>query len=164
MEMLLVRHGIAADAAPRHPDALRPLTTRGRRRMQRAVAGLLALDLRCDRVLHSPWKRAAQTAELLVPLACGPIVACDRLALPPDAALIEWLRKACRRDERLALVGHQPWMGELLALLATASSAPGDGILVGKGGVAWLIGECRPGGMQLRALFPPRVLRLLGGG
>jgi len=172
MELLLVRHAIAADPRPGQPDAQRSLTERGRRRMRKAVAGLAAMDLRCDRLLHSPWKRAAQTAELLRPLVTGESHATELLARAPSPELLAHVRGTPRgeaaergdragRAPRVALVGHQPWMGELLALLITGSDRAGEAALFGKGGVAWLVGECKPGGMQLRALFPPRVLRSL---
>ncbi len=174
MELLLVRHGIAADARPGQPDSTRSLTLRGRRRLQRAVAGLVALDLHCDGLLHSPWRRAAQTAGLLAPLVRGPSLASALLAAPPGPELLAAVRAAGDRgasperagsEPRIALVGHQPWMGELVGLLAGGPAGGpvlGDGVLFGKGGVAWLVGACQPGGMQLRALLPPRVLRQLG--
>jgi phosphohistidine phosphatase len=140
--------------------------------MRKAVGGLLALDLRCDRLWHSPWKRAAQTAELLLPIVSGESHATELLARAPSAELLALARGTPRADAaeraragralRVALVGHQPWMGELLALLVTGSDRAGEAALFGKGGVAWLVGECQPGGMQVRALFPPRVLRALG--
>src|SRR5262245_28298361 len=63
MDLVVVRHAIAEERSAGLPDEERALTPRGRRRMRLAVDGLRRLKLRFDRVLHSPLKRAAQTAE-----------------------------------------------------------------------------------------------------
>src|SRR6187431_1608616 len=65
VELLVIRHGIAHDAAPGGRDADRALTREGRTRMEQVARGLLRLDLRVDRLLHSPWRRAVETAEQL---------------------------------------------------------------------------------------------------
>jgi phosphohistidine phosphatase len=62
---------------------------------------------------------------------------------------------------RVAVVGHEPWLGELIALLTTGESRHGETIPLKKGGVAILEGAPTPGGMTLRALLPPRVSRRL---
>ena len=54
-------------------------------------------------------------------------------------------------------------MSELLAWLLTGSPVAGARFAFKKGGVAWLEGPLRPGGMVLRAYLPPKVLRVLGG-
>jgi phosphohistidine phosphatase len=160
VELLVVRHGISEDAAESGRDADRALTRNGRERMAAEVRGLQRLELRVDRVLHSPWRRAVETAELLEPLAGGGAwrEACEHLAAPPGRALL-----AALRGERLAVVGHEPWLTELIALLALGNPRSGHALDLKKGGVAWLEGEVRPGGMGLRALFTPRALRRLGG-
>jgi phosphohistidine phosphatase len=170
MELLVVRHAEAeepqdATAAGRR-DLQRQLTARGRRRMERGVAGLLALSLDCELVLHSPWTRATETAALLAPLASGETRALPALARVPDGRLLAELARLAARHEggetRLALVGHQPWLGELVAWLTIGEREKGSALALGKGSVAWLSGRPAPGGMELRALLPARVLRKLG--
>ncbi|HVQ24975.1 MAG TPA: histidine phosphatase family protein, partial [Planctomycetota bacterium] len=68
MDLVVVRHAIAEERSADRPDDERALTPRGRRRMRLAVGGLRRLGLRFDLVLHSPLRRAEQTAELLDPL------------------------------------------------------------------------------------------------
>ncbi len=180
MELLVIRHAIAEDvdeaAAAGCPDAARRLTERGRRRMERAVRGLLALDLPCELALHSPWTRATQTAALLAPLVTRETRPWAALARAPDAAMlaelqheVEALGKSggtlrAEGEPRLALVGHQPWLGELVAWLTTGKRAAGEAMPLGKGAVAWLAGRPAPGSMELRALLPSFVLRTLGQG
>lgn len=159
LDLLVVRHAIAEDAAASGRDSDRELTREGRERMQAAVRGLRALDLRVDRVLHSPWARARQTAELLAPLCEGrpPLRACDELAQPPGKALLALLDAP-----RLAVVGHEPWVSQLVAWLACGTPERAGAFEFRKGSVARLEGEPRPGGMVLRALWPPATLRRLG--
>jgi phosphohistidine phosphatase len=159
MEVLIVRHAIAVEhgaLAPGQPDEARPLTEEGRRRFRRVVRGLLRLDLRVDRCLHSPWTRAVETADLLRPVIDGESVCEPLLAGAPGDELI-----ASLRGRRPALVGHEPWMSEMLALLVFGDAEAADGFGFKKGGVAWLEGEAKPGGMRLLAFMPPGVLRRL---
>jgi phosphohistidine phosphatase len=160
MRLLVVRHGVAERDAPSGRDEDRALTPRGRALLEEEARGLLALGLSVERLLHSPWRRAQQTAELLAPLldaARAPQV-CEHLAAPPGAELL-----AALRGPDAAVVGHEPWLSQLVAWL-TAGQARSQVVELEKGGVAWLQGEPRPKGMLLAALLPPRVLCRLGGG
>src|SRR5688572_13080505 len=91
MELFIVRHAIAEEPRAELEDAERALTSKGRKRFARSVDALAALDIQFDRIVHSPWRRAAQTAELLTPLCENDPRAHDALARPPDSALLELL-------------------------------------------------------------------------
>jgi phosphohistidine phosphatase len=158
MELFLIRHAIAAPRSPMLPDAERPLTRQGRERFVQAVAGLQRLGIRLRQVHHSPWLRAAETAALLTPVLKGDLLPTRALACPPEAALLHEIEAT-----PAALVGHEPWMRDLLAWLVTGSPTAGAMFAFKKGGVAWLEGPLRPGSMVLRAYLPPKVLRVLGG-
>ncbi|MBW2526082.1 MAG: histidine phosphatase family protein [Deltaproteobacteria bacterium] len=159
MDLFVIRHALAEERRPGLSDAERVLTVRGRRRQTLATTGLQRLGLSFDSLRHSPLARAVQTAELLVPLLQGPCRATEALARPPGPELLEELE-----GERAALVGHEPWMGELVAWLLLGTPDAGGAFRLGKGGLAWLEGEPRPGGMRLRALFTPRALRCMACG
>lgn len=162
MQLTIIRHAIAEPGAD---DAARPLTKKGRRRFERAVETLDELGVRFDRVLHSPKRRAVETAELLVPLLKAPrgattsgertgeLVSTPLLARAPGVEL--W---ALLDSERLGVVGHEPHLSSLLSWLLTGE-ASGSAFELKKGGVAQLEGEPSPGGMKLKALFTPKVLR-----
>ena len=62
---------------------------------------------------------------------------------------------------RVGVIGHEPWLGELIALLTTGEPRHGETLALKKGGVALLEGTIAPGGMRLRALLPPKILRRL---
>lgn len=151
MRLYLVRHAIAEDGAE---DDLRALTPKGRRRFRAQVALLERLGVTFDRLLHSPKRRAVQTAELLVPLVEGETEVTTLLAAPPSAELLVRCVGA-----RVGLVGHEPWLSQLLAWLIAAD--PGGALVeLKKGAVAALEGTPRPKGMRLTWLLPPKVGRV----
>lgn len=157
MDLFLIRH---AEAVPREDaavDADRSLTPRGHRRFAAVVRSLDALGVRFDRVLHSPWLRAVETADLLAQLIDGETEVSPLLAAAPS---VDLLAKCGGR--RVALVGHQPWLGELVAWLVTGDRSAGAQFPLDKGGVVWLDGAPEPGKMLLRASLPGGVLRALG--
>jgi phosphohistidine phosphatase len=93
----------------------------------------------------------------LRPLIAGELIESSRLAQAPARALLEELRGA-----RIALVGHEPWLSELLAWLTVGAAELGPRFVLKKGGVAWLEGTLAPGGMRLRSMWSGKVLRALG--
>ena len=157
MQLFLVRHAIAVPSAPERPDAARPLTAEGRAKFVKAVRGARALGWKLDRLYHSPLTRAVQTAELLRPLLDGPCTALPDLARAPDEEMLAHIEGA-----RVALVGHEPHLGALLAWLVTGDPSRGERFCFKKGGFAVLTGEPRPGAMTLEGLVAPRLLRRLG--
>jgi len=134
-ELYLVRHGIAAERGDEWPDdSKRPLTPRGAARMREVAAGLRALESRLDLILTSPLVRARQTADLLQQGQGGSIPLEETTVLAPGgrpADLVELLRSK-KKVERVALVGHEPDLGQLAAFLIGAR-AP---LVFKKGGVA----------------------------
>jgi len=158
MQLFVIRHAVAEDAVPGQDDAERKLTDAGKAKLRRTVRGLRALELRLQRVLTSPWRRAAQTASALSPIADAPPIATDLLAQPPRAELLALIAE---RNETTAVVGHEPWLGELAAWLLFGDSRHGEALLIKKAGVLWLDGTAVPGGMQLHASLPPKLLRAL---
>jgi phosphohistidine phosphatase len=158
MQLFVIRHAIAEEAAPGGDDAARALTDDGVKKMKQIVRGLRALDLELERVLSSPWTRALETAKLLAPVAAAPPIATDLLCQPPRAELLAMIAE---KGEPTGVVGHEPWLGELIAWLAFGDTRHGEAIVLKKGGVVELEGSAVPGGMMLRAIHPPRTLRRL---
>ncbi|HEX2689973.1 MAG TPA: histidine phosphatase family protein [Kofleriaceae bacterium] len=158
MQLFVIRHAPAEDAQPGRDDATRELTEVGKAKLRRAVRGLRALEIRFERVLTSPWRRAAQTARLLEPIATDTPIATELLTQPPRAELLAMIAE---RNETTAVVGHEPWLGELAAWLAFGDTKHGDALVIKKSGVLWLEGIAVPGGMQIRASLPPKLLRAI---
>jgi len=159
-ELYLVRHAIAAERGSEWPDdTKRPLTERGISRFKEAVKGLRHLDVTVDEIFTSPLVRARQTAELLAAGVDGkpPIKVLEALAPGHSfASLMSQLAKVARR-RRVALVGHEPDLGELAAHLIGAGRA----LAFKKGGVCRIdigsLSSRRAG--SLIWFFPPQVLR-----
>jgi len=158
MQLFVIRHAVAEEAGPDRDDAARELTRAGKAKLRRAVRGLRALEIRFERILTSPWQRAVQTAELLAPIANHGPVTTELLTRPPRADLLALISE---RNETTAVVGHEPWLGELVAWLAFGDTRHGDALDIKKGGVLWLEGTVVPGGMQIRASIPPKLLRAI---
>jgi phosphohistidine phosphatase len=161
-ELYLVRHGLAEERGDAWPDdSKRPLTDEGISRMRKAARGLARLGMSVEVVLTSPLVRARQTAEILAG-ALDPrpsLVNVDSLA--PDgayAAVVADLEKHARKT-RLALVGHEPMIGEFAARIL-GSRHP---IEFKKGAVCRIdIEDLPPAGPgDLRWMLTPKILRAL---
>lgn len=164
MQLLVVRHGIAEAHHSNEDDALRQLTPEGERKLRRVVRGLHTLGWKLDTVLTSPWLRAARTAELLRPISGRAAVETELLAQSPRAELLALINESTgpqKTRHATAVVGHEPWLGELVGWLAFGDGRHGEALDIKKGGVVWLDGTAVPGGMSVLAILPPKVLRAL---
>ena len=120
-ELYLIRHGIAEERGDAWPDdTKRPLTDEGMTRLRRASRSLAHLGVAIDVVLTSPLVRTRQTAEIFA-AAFSPHPAIVNLdVLAPDgstAAVLAELEKHARR-KHIAIVGHEPGIGDLAGRLA----------------------------------------------
>ena len=165
MRVTLFRHGPAGrrDGTRWPDDAKRPLTRRGRERTLRAIDGLHRLLGRPTRVFTSPLVRARQTAELLGEKV-APDVRVETLdALVPGAPCREALRclRGLTSGAKAVMVGHEPHLGKLAALLLIDSS--GAHLPLKKAGalVIDFVGPVEAGAGRLYAFLPPRALRRL---
>lgn len=154
MELFLIRHAEAVDFA--RSEAERSLTSEGRERFQASVRGLASLGIAFDAIWHSPYMRAAQTAQICGELSSSAPQPCDELLQAPSQLLLKKLQGV---EGCLALVGHEPWMSELYARLTTGDPAHATGLPFGKGAVAWLRGSPAWRGMDLCGFIPPGVSR-----
>jgi phosphohistidine phosphatase len=161
--LYLVRHAIAAERGPNYPDDReRPLTSEGVARFKRVVEGLKEFDVKLEVVLTSPLTRAMHTAELLVAGIGGKPRIETLEALAPGgrmAQVLEAIAKFSKRSHNIALVGHEPDLGELAVRLLRARGT----IELKKGAVCCieLDGAMPTGPGTLKWLLPPRALRKL---
>jgi len=164
IELFLVRHAVAGERGPAYPDdRLRPLTEEGSARFRQAVRGLAAIEVTFDLILTSPLVRARQTAELLVAGLPGHprMDTLDALAPGGRVPLImeAIAHRSRQRLSRIALVGHEPDLGELASRLLGARGA----FQFKKGAICCieLQGRLAGGPGTLLWHLPPRVLRRL---
>ena len=150
MDLILWRHAEAEDGLPGAPDAARELTARGRKQAMK-MAGWLDRNLPSGcRILCSPARRTVQTADALG----------RRFRIHADLGIdgepqrmLQLANWPLARDPVL-LVGHQPALGRLAALLIHGVEADWT---VRKGGVWWLASRERDGLQQvyLKAAMTP---------
>lgn len=144
MDLILWRHAEAEDG---HPDAARPLTSKGRKQAAKVAAWLEARLDGPARVLSSPATRALETARALRPdvtvvpaLAPGvsPRALCEAAGWPDGQGT-------------LVVVGHQPDFGRAAAHLLFG----GNGSLNVKKGAIWWFRQKDGGEVVLVAVLSP---------
>jgi phosphohistidine phosphatase len=160
--LYLVRHAIAEERGDQWPDdTKRPLTSKGIARMKEVVKGLTALEPGIEVVLTSPLVRARQTADLLVDgLKPKPTLEVFPLLAPGEApAKVAAALGAYAGRHTIALVGHEPGLGELGQWLIGAN-AP---VVFKKGGACRIDVASLPPERygQLVWLALPKMLRAL---
>ncbi len=162
LELYLIRHGIAAERGEDYPDdSKRPLTGAGIKRLHQEARALNALDVGFDHIIASPLTRTKQTAEILMAaLASKPTLSTSDALAPAGSpsGVFQELGRHMRKG-RIALVGHEPNIGELAARLIGARVP----LTFKKGGICRIDFEVFPpkGTGQLRWFVPPGMLRAI---
>ena len=119
MQVLIIRHADAESEAK--TDELRPLSSKGKADMWKNAQGLKTIVPQIDRIAHSPLLRAQQTAEIIAQVySAAPLE-----ILPPLApnhsmtAILTYLQQQSSIAPMVALVGHEPILGQLATWLLT---------------------------------------------
>ena len=161
MTLYILRHGIAEEAAPGGDDRARRLTARGRAKLRAAAEGMKAFGIRFDVLLTSPLVRARETAAIVSEVYGKSPVPRELAALASGVSPGETVRalKPYARSHAVMIVGHEPGLSGVAALLLTGSP---DGVRLAlkKGGLIAL--DVGGGNATLRSLLSPRQLRRLG--
>lgn len=165
IQLYLIRHGLAGARGEAWPDdTKRPLTTDGVARLRREVKGLGALGVTFDQVLTSPLVRTRQTADVVAQALAprGAVVTIDALAPGGTPAAVMAALAQHARQGSIAVVGHEPDLGQLAARLIGAK-AP---IPFKKGAVCRIDLDTLPPTHPGRLVWfaPPKMLRRLGKG
>jgi phosphohistidine phosphatase len=135
MDLIILRHGKAEDFNPRG-DGARVLVEKGRAQARSAALMLKRAKLLPDIVLTSPLARARETADEFCTTAEMPgavIQGWLSCGMHPQEALNELA--GFREFKRVAIVGHEPDLSELIQWILGAS---GGSVEVKKGTIACL--------------------------
>ena len=160
LELYLIRHGVAAERGEDYPDdSKRPLTNAGISRLRKEAKALDELGVGFDHIISSPLVRTKQTADVFAEtLKSKPSVSLSDALAPAgtSAAVVQELAKHMRKG-RIAVVGHEPNIGELAARLIGARMP----MEFKKGAICRIDFEVFPpkGAGQLRWFVTPRMLR-----
>jgi phosphohistidine phosphatase len=127
MNLYILRHAIAVEhGAPGITnDDDRPLTDKGIRKLKKVIKAIAAMDLEFDVILSSPLIRAKQTAEITA----------DELKLRKNLkftndlkpggnprTLIQHINELSSKPGNIVLVGHEPYLSKLIALLSSGNT------------------------------------------
>lgn len=123
MFLYIVRHAIAEErdefAKKKLEDSLRPLTIKGKKRMQKIISKLKTELKELDLVVTSPFVRAKQTAVLISDMVGKPKVI-ESAELVPHAApqaFVRWLKSEGKSKKRVLIVGHEPHLSSLVSYI-----------------------------------------------
>lgn len=129
MRLMLMRHG---DALNTRPDARRALSQVGMSEVRANAMRLLEAPWRPSVIIHSPLRRAVETAELVAKcLDFGsPLTTWDELV--PNGDCRHLLRKLAESaEESPLLVTHQPLISTFIEYLTGESVRVGTGYIAG---------------------------------
>jgi phosphohistidine phosphatase len=154
MDVWLLRHALAEDAAPSGRDADRKLTPEGAARASAVARGLAGMASGIEAVLSSPYRRAKETAAPAAKALGLPVT--ESRALEPGHSPAEVLKQlAASSWEQVLLVGHEPLLGSIVGVIVFGDED--HAIPLKKAQVAqlrWSPGEVG----KLKALIPAKVL------
>jgi phosphohistidine phosphatase len=166
MNIFLLRHGIAVERSTTdsQKDSDRPLTPKGKRQLRKSAAAMKKMKLRFDLILSSPYERARRTAEIVAKelKLKKRLKFSDLLRYESDPQeLISQLAQLKRTPKNLLLVGHEPYLSQLISWLTTG--APDLAMDFNKGGLCKIEAEkLRPGQCaQLAWLLTPKQMKAL---
>jgi phosphohistidine phosphatase SixA len=116
-ELILLRHAHAEPGATGEPDLDRPLSAEGLAEAEAAGRWLAAQGLVPDRVLCSPARRSRETLEAVLGTIGYVEQRLEDSIYEATPGILAELVDANRETERLLLVGHNPGLERLAALM-----------------------------------------------
>lgn len=156
-DLILLRHAQAEPGTAGDVDADRPLSPSGRSEADAAGAWLKEHAVAPDCVLCSPAARARETCERALSALGGicDIVSDPRIYEATPASLLALLDEQASCN-CILLVGHNPGLENLVALLSDGASDSGRGMP--PSAIAWLSlnrGSLEPGSAEVRHFWWP---------
>lgn len=166
MELIIIRHApaeVREDFAKKGlEDQFRPLTLKGRKRMQKVCVHLRDHVKNIDLIVSSPFTRARQTAEIVsqIYFETKVVEAPELVPQSPPQALLKWLRTQGRNYKRIAVVGHEPHLSTFASYMLSGKAE--SFIDLKKSGVLALgiesFADIQAGHAELLYSIPPKFL------
>jgi phosphohistidine phosphatase len=154
----LVRHGIAEDAQLLRPDSERILTEEGREKMHRIGKRLQQIGIKPHLIISSPYKRAVETADILVEELgyTGERFQDNRITPSGRYEAFSALFQEYKSFREIMFVTHDPCVSFLVGSLCNGNNFNID---FKKGAIACIgIGRQSPPAGTLLWYTPPRLL------
>ena len=148
MDLILWRH---AEAEEGTPDAARKLTAKGEKQAQKMAKWLKEHVDKPDRILVSPTVRTQQTAQAFT----SKFETDEKIGTDSSAKKILQVAGWPEADGIVIVVGHQPTLGQLAALLLAGAETGWD---IKKGAIWWFEtqGKGDASETSLRAVIAPK--------
>ena len=168
VQLILVRHGIALareefQKKAKLDDAFRPLTVKGRSRLERMTKVMKRRWVKdVDLILSSPYTRARQSAEIVSQIYNEQrIVECSELVpQSPPQAFVRWIKSQNFRGNIFVIVGHEPNLSLLATYLLAGNEYPF--LQFKKSGIMMLevdmLKGLGPSSAQLQWLVTPKMI------
>ena len=155
MTLYLIRHAEAEERRDNLLDHDRRLTDKGHAQARRLSQVLEKLGARFDTLISSPLVRAVETADALATLATKREKN-EHLAQTPDSALLGLIRN---HSGNIGLVGHEPYMSQLVSLLLFGTPQHADRFEFKKAALYAIEWPDQP---HVLFVLPPSVVKRLG--
>lgn len=157
-ELILLRHAHAEPTAPEGVDLDRPLSPEGLAEAESAGAWLKEQGLVPDRVLCSPARRTRETLEAVLGVIGYVDQRLEDAVYEATPGTLVGLADAHRECDRVLLVGHNPGLERLAALLHSGQSGEYRGMPPGSVAVLTFNDDdapLEPGNARLAAFWWP---------
>ncbi len=128
MYLYIIRHAVAEEreefAKKSADDSLRPLTAKGKKRLQKMILSLEKDFDKLDIVVTSPYLRAKQSAQIVAEIADDTKIVESAELVPhaPPQALVRWLKNHCSQSKKVAVIGHEPHLSTFTSYLLTGNA------------------------------------------
>lgn len=165
MKIYFLRHAIAEDrqifAEKGLSDDLRPLNSRGIKKMKQSLPAICAVLPKIDFIATSPLTRAMQTAEIFKTIYKNAVIF-EVPALKPSASCMQtlkWLKTQKQKINEMLIIGHEPRLSQFASFLVTGKTAPL--FTLKKGGLCVLefVDKIDSGRAQITCIIQPSILR-----
>ncbi|RZZ84072.1 SixA phosphatase family protein [Pseudoxanthomonas winnipegensis] len=156
-ELILLRHAHAEPALPGQSDFDRPLAPHGQAEAEAAGRWIKDQRLIPDRVLCSPARRTRETLEAVLATTGYVEQRLEQAIYEATAGTLIGLADTHRDVDRLLLLGHNPGLEQLAALLHSGSTSDYRGMPTGSVVVLTFAedGPIEPGAASLSAFWWP---------